>query len=163
MSKKIIISTVLGALLFSSAIYEISEAKGHGNNHNYCAEMMKENMPELTAEQKAEIKKLADELEKSIDPLKVEIAQKRAAYRAIMKNDNPNPDEASKLAGEIEKLSQDIQGLSQDFHTKLQDDYGFPAKPYHMKGKDGKHGRNNGQGMHNRADCDSKNWMGKNQ
>ncbi len=160
MSKKTIIATVASIALTVFAVQGVVMANGHGNQgSNGGYHQMYKNVDDLTDAQKSEMTKLHETHMKVIEPIELDLVKKQAAYRALMQNDNPNPDEASKLAGEVQTLKNKLRDEMTKFRTKVESEFGLEhRKGYHdggrkNRGSDRDDNRNRNSGGRHNSNC----------
>lgn len=121
MSKKLIITLAAILSLSSFAFVDIADAKPKGKQAEQTA---------LTAEQEAQLQQMTIAHIQALQPVQANLASKEAAYQAVMLNQNPNPEQAALLAGEISTLRHDLINKSIAYHEKIAKDFGLNFNNY---------------------------------
>lgn len=84
----------------------------------------------LSIEQEEKLQSMTDAHLKAIQPLRTQLAMKNAEYKAVMKNDNPDPDRAARVAGEISELSFEVSEMRRDYHMQIIEEFDLPKAPF---------------------------------
>ncbi len=123
--------------------YHKNFKQGRGRQHNPAhAEQMakvRAQYEKLTEAQKAELEKMKDKLRAEMNPIRTSLASKKAEYRALMQNNNPNPKDAGQIAGDISRLQQEEQELRREHAKSVEEKFGIEMAM-------GKHGMGRGMG-----------------
>ncbi len=112
------------ATISTLAVSNIAEARSH-MQHEQCP-TQSGLMPELTEEQRAEIREIMMTHEESVQSIHRDHAMKRAEYQALMLNDNPDPEYAAELTGEILDLQTAMNEAVEQLATQLEEGYDLP-------------------------------------
>lgn len=113
MKRQLTIIGLLATLLLAFSLPAMAYPGGHGRGHGPCG------MGQPPCQQlDEESKKKLDEFHQTTKELRRQMASKRAEYRALMQADNPDPDKAGKLAGELFDLRDEMHAKASEAGIK---------------------------------------------
>ena len=151
MNKKIITTALAAAFLaVSLPAAAMAYPDFHGRNScPYISGTPSPDMPQLTAEQKAQADKLHKEHAAAIMPLRDSLSEKRMTLDALSRNPNATPAELRQLAAEITKIKAQMRAVNEELAAKMEK-AGVPCPEFRACSK--------GYGMHSRRGHDGRHW-----